>query len=481
MRWIADDPDPDTRAELQRVLADAMTGDGGAADDLADRMAGTAAVRHGRAARAGARRAERDERRGGPADHRRARALAARPGHARRQRSSSGGTRGTGRRRSPPRPPGCWPAAGFAGPVLPGPLPDPGARVRGPPARRGGRRADHRVAQPAGRQRLQGLPRRRRPSSSAPPDAEIEAAIAAAPAAVVASRSAARRTAIGRRRRGLSGPGRRGCRAPAPGRCGSRSPRCTASAAQTRVLALRRAGFTDVHVVAEQAAPDPDFPTVAFPNPEEPGATDALLALAERVGADLAVALDPDADRCALGVPDRGRLADAHRRRDRRAARRPRAAPRVPHRTRWSRPPSCRRRCCARSRRRTAPGYAETLTGFKWIVRGRRRAGLRLRGGARATASTRTRAGQGRHRGRRAGLRPGRHAEGRRAPGCPTGSTSSRSRTACTPPTGSPCGWSRPPATPSSARLRVAAAGRLGRRPAGTDVLRVAPRRARGP
>ena len=53
MRWIADDPDPDTRVELQRVLAAALTGDRDAAADLADRMAGTAAVRHGRAARAG--------------------------------------------------------------------------------------------------------------------------------------------------------------------------------------------------------------------------------------------------------------------------------------------------------------------------------------------------------------------------------------------------------------------------------------------
>jgi len=69
------------------------------------------------------------------------------------------------------------------------------------------------------------------------------------------------------------------------------------------VAALHAAGFTDVHVVTEQFAPDPDFPTVAFPNPEEPGASDLLLALAERVGAGLAIALDPDADRCAIGVP----------------------------------------------------------------------------------------------------------------------------------------------------------------------------------
>jgi phosphomannomutase len=72
---------------------------------------------------------------------------------------------------------------------------------------------------------------------------------------------------------------------------------------ETAVLALHRAGFTDVHVVTSQAVPDPAFPTVAFPNPEEPGAADALLELAARVDADLAVALDPDADRCAVGVP----------------------------------------------------------------------------------------------------------------------------------------------------------------------------------
>ncbi|MCX2964932.1 phospho-sugar mutase [Gordonia aquimaris] len=68
------------------------------------------------------------------------------------------------------------------------------------------------------------------------------------------------------------------------------------------LTALRRAGFTDVEVVPEQFAPDPDFPTVRFPNPEEPGASDRLLALAADVDADLAIALDPDADRCALGA-----------------------------------------------------------------------------------------------------------------------------------------------------------------------------------
>lgn len=69
------------------------------------------------------------------------------------------------------------------------------------------------------------------------------------------------------------------------------------------VAALRRAGYGDLHVVAEQARPDPAFPTVAFPNPEEPGALDLLLGTARQVQADLALALDPDADRCAVAIP----------------------------------------------------------------------------------------------------------------------------------------------------------------------------------
>jgi phosphomannomutase len=72
---------------------------------------------------------------------------------------------------------------------------------------------------------------------------------------------------------------------------------------EVAVQTLREAGITDVHVVEEQFAPDPDFPTVDFPNPEEPGATDLLLSLAAYSDADVAIALDPDADRCAMGVP----------------------------------------------------------------------------------------------------------------------------------------------------------------------------------
>ena len=66
---------------------------------------------------------------------------------------------------------------------------------------------------------------------------------------------------------------------------------------------LETAGFDAPQVVEQQEQPDPDFPTVSFPNPEEPGAMDLAMALADRTDADLVVANDPDADRCAAAVP----------------------------------------------------------------------------------------------------------------------------------------------------------------------------------
>ncbi len=69
------------------------------------------------------------------------------------------------------------------------------------------------------------------------------------------------------------------------------------------IQVLETAGFEPPHVVTHQEEPDPEFPTVAFPNPEEPGAMDLAMALADETGADLVVANDPDADRCAAAVP----------------------------------------------------------------------------------------------------------------------------------------------------------------------------------
>ncbi|WP_054815678.1 phospho-sugar mutase [Nocardia arizonensis] len=135
----------------------------------------------------------------------------------------------------------------------------------------------------------------------------------------------------------------------------------------TALAALRAAGFADVHVVAEQFDPDPDFPTVAFPNPEEPGATDRLLELADRVGADMAVALDPDADRCAIGIP----CADGWR-----MLRGDETGVLLADRILRTAPPDAlvattivSSRLLSRLARARGARYAETLTGFKWLVR----------------------------------------------------------------------------------------------------------------
>lgn len=73
--------------------------------------------------------------------------------------------------------------------------------------------------------------------------------------------------------------------------------------AETATKALNKAGFTNITLVEEQAEPDPDFPTVSFPNPEEKGALDLALSTAQRSQADVVIALDPDADRCSVAIP----------------------------------------------------------------------------------------------------------------------------------------------------------------------------------
>jgi phosphomannomutase len=140
--------------------------------------------------------------------------------------------------------------------------------------------------------------------------------------------------------------------------------------------AIARAGFAPPHVVAAQADPDPDFPTVAFPNPEEPGALDLATAQARRLGADLVLASDPDGDRLAVAVPDPqapegwrrltgdqlgallgGYLLD-------RTAAGPDPGSRLVVTTIVSATMLSKLAAAAGAR------YAETLTGFKWIVRG---------------------------------------------------------------------------------------------------------------
>jgi len=131
------------------------------------------------------------------------------------------------------------------------------------------------------------------------------------------------------------------------------------------------AGFAAPYVVAEQAAPDPAFPTVSFPNPEEPGAVDLLVALAERVGADIAIANDPDADRCAVvcgGRLLRGDevgvlLADALLTAGQRGT--------------FATTIVSSSMLAAMCRAAGVP-YAETLTGFKWIVRAPSQTGVPL-------------------------------------------------------------------------------------------------------
>ena len=77
--------------------------------------------------------------------------------------------------------------------------------------------------------------------------------------------------------------------------------------AQTVQRLVAAAGLPTPAIVEAQINPDPDFPTVPFPNPEEPGAMDLVIALAQARGADIAIATDPDADRCAVAVPVAGR------------------------------------------------------------------------------------------------------------------------------------------------------------------------------
>jgi phosphomannomutase len=154
------------------------------------------------------------------------------------------------------------------------------------------------------------------------------------------------------------------------------------------LAALERAGWPPPHVVPAQAAPDADFPTVVFPNPEEPGALDLALDEARAIGADLVIANDPDGDRLAVALPAPARpggwraltgdqlgslLGDYLLERSSSAGTSRLVATTIVSSSMLSKIAAA-----------AGASYAETLTGFKWIVRA-----ARTSGPAEPTATTR--------------------------------------------------------------------------------------------
>ncbi|WP_184451141.1 phospho-sugar mutase [Actinoalloteichus hoggarensis] len=321
---MADDVDPEARAELQRLVAGSMGGDDAAHRELTDRMSAT--LTFGTAGLRGPLRA-------GPNGMNRSVVVRATAGlaHWLTRQGHGGGVVVVGRdarhgsAEFAEDAAGVLAAAGFDARVLSRPLPTPvlAYAVRALGAVAGVQvTASHNPPQDNGYKVYLGDGTQIVP----PADREIEAAIEAAPAAIsvprraasgvvddsvvqdyLAAASAVTRPGPPRALTGAESVPGAGGGTFAVDRAGLRiaATPLHGVGGESLVAALRSAGFTDVRVVAEQAVPDPDFPTVSFPNPEEPGTVDALLALAEECSADLAVALDPDADRCALGA--RGR------------------------------------------------------------------------------------------------------------------------------------------------------------------------------
>ncbi|WP_053206999.1 phospho-sugar mutase [Jiangella muralis] len=307
--WLADDPDPATRAELQAVLDAAATGDDAATADLADRFAGI--LQFGTAGLRGAIGA-------GPNRMNRAVVIRAAAGLAAfllAARTPVNGTRHRvvigydARYRSfdfATDTAAVLTAAGIEALVLPRLLPTPvlAFSVRRLSADAGVMvTASHNPPQDNGYKVYLGGP----DGGSqlvAPADAEIAAHIDAVRSVASVPRAADGWAEIGE-------DVVTAYLASAAGVAADDGPRdlrivhtsLHGVGGVTAGEALIRAGFTDLHTVAEQAEPDPDFPTVAFPNPEEPGAIDLALALARRVEADIVIANDPDADRCAVALP----------------------------------------------------------------------------------------------------------------------------------------------------------------------------------
>ncbi|SEE18249.1 phospho-sugar mutase [Jiangella alba] len=371
--WLADDPDPATRAELQTVLDAAATGDDAATADLADRFAGI--LQFGTAGLRGAIGA-------GPNRMNRAvviRAAAGLAAYLLTARTPVNGARHRvvigydARYRSfdfATDTAAVLTAAGIEALVLPRLLPTPvlAFSVRRLSADAGVMvTASHNPPQDNGYKVYLGGP----DGGSqlvAPADAEIAAHIDAVTSVAAVARAEDGWAEIGEDV--VTAYLASAAEVAAPG--GPRKLRIVHTSLHgvggvTAAEALIRAGFTDLHTVAEQAEPDPDFPTVAFPNPEEPGAIDLALALAQRVEADIVIANDPDADRCAVALPARsggwtmlhgdevGALLGAH------LAERGRTGVLANS--------IVSSRLLGRIAAAHGLPHAETLTGFKWISR----------------------------------------------------------------------------------------------------------------
>ncbi len=371
LRWIADDPSPADRDELQRVLADAMAGRDEAVADLTDRMRapltfGTAGLRGPlRAGPAGMNLAVVRRAAAGIGRHLRATGAAGRTvivGHDARHRSAEFARDAAG----------VLAAQGFTALLAPGPLPTP---VTAFAVRHLGAAAGVQITASHNPPNDNGVKVYLADGAQlvGPADARIEAEIAAVPAAVSVDVGTPGAWPDDLVDAYVDRLGELARTAPAADRSSLRVALTPMHGVggEVTVRGLRAAGITDVHVVAAQAVPDPDFPTVPFPNPEEPGATDRLLALAADVDAHLAIALDPDADRCALGIPgpdgwrmltgdEAGALLGDHllRTLDRTAHPDPLVATTIVSGEQLQ-------AIAARHRAR----YDETLTGFKWIVR----------------------------------------------------------------------------------------------------------------
>lgn len=135
------------------------------------------------------------------------------------------------------------------------------------------------------------------------------------------------------------------------------------------MAAFARHGFPEPVLVAEQAEPDPAFPTVAFPNPEEPGAMDLSFAKAAETAPDIVIANDPDADRCAVAVPDDASAAGWRMLRGDEVG--ALLAAHLVHKGAQGvfAESIVSSSLLGRIAEAAGVGYEETLTGFKWIAR----------------------------------------------------------------------------------------------------------------